>query len=77
MSLHPIHQYHTEVEKISRFGSTANETAIHSVLFYNMNIGLWVYGNHSIAFDETLWNMTRLLWINLRILKPLSNKNKP
>jgi len=74
MSLHSLHQYHTEVEKIIRFGSTANETAIHSVLFnllneclvsmkyaeYDvveinkniiMNIGLWVYGNYSIAFN--------------------------
>lgn len=30
--LHPLHLYHTKVEKIIRFGSVANETAIRAVL---------------------------------------------
>jgi len=92
MSLHPIHHYHTEVEKNIRFGSTANETAIHSVLFnllnecpvpmkyteYDiveinkniiMNIGLWIYGNHSIAFNEKKMSSIQEVLNRLNLLK--------
>jgi predicted helicase len=35
MSIHSIHQYHAEVEKIIRFGGTKKETAIRNA-FYNL-----------------------------------------
>ena len=35
MSIHSIHQYQSEVEKIIHFGSTKKETAIHNA-FYNL-----------------------------------------
>ncbi|MDR1673146.1 MAG: hypothetical protein LBS09_06780 [Bacteroidales bacterium] len=35
MSIHSIHLYHTEVEKLKAFGGTKKETAIRNA-FYNL-----------------------------------------
>ena len=37
MSLHSLHLYHAEVEKLVRFGGTAKETAIRSAFFNLLN----------------------------------------
>ena len=37
MSLHSIRQYHAEVEKITRFGGTTNETTLRNAFFNLLN----------------------------------------
>jgi len=81
MSLHPINQYHVEVEKIIRFGGTAKETAIRNDVCKCdeneiveeqktvMNIELWVYGNHSIAFNGKEMSNKQEVLNRLNLLK--------
>ena len=37
MSIHAIHQYHNEVEKLVNYGGTRNETAICNAFYFLLN----------------------------------------
>jgi len=73
MSLHSIHQYHIELEKLKDFSGTAKETAIRSA-FYNLS--KWVKQMMNLHVNYESVEPYPLCVVNDKGINPLV-KTKP